>query len=233
MRDITILFIEDNQEIQESVSLIFEILWPQARLIQAYRGSEGVNLVKSEKPDIVILDLGLPDIDGLKALKEIRSYTNVPVIILTVRGEESDKIRGLELGADDYIVKPFGHKELLSRIHIVLGRDNARANSESVHSAIVPRSTIDLESGIVTKPDRQVKLSPTELSLLKYLASREGHLVSDIDILTRIWGEEYADGSEFLHAYIVRLREKVEDDPLNPKMIVQQDDKYKLEMRVA
>ena len=233
MRDITILFIEDNQEIQESVSLIFEILWPQARLIQAYRGSEGVNLVKSEKPDIVILDLGLPDIDGLKALKEIRSYTNVPVIILTVRGEESDKIRGLELGADDYIVKPFGHKELLSRIHIVLGRDNARANSEPVHSAIVPRSTIDLESGIVTKPDRQVKLSPTELSLLKYLASREGHLVSDIDILTRIWGEEYADGSEFLHAYIVRLREKVEDDPLNPKMIVQQDDKYKLEMRVA
>ncbi len=228
MQNIVILFIEDNAEIQESVSLIFEIHWPQARLIQAYRGREGADLAKSEKPDVIILDLGLPDIDGLKVLKEIRNYSDVPIIILTVRGEELDKIRGLELGADDYIVKPFGHKELLARIQIVLGRDFTGPETEPVRATISPRTTIDFESGIVTRPDKQVKLSPTELSLLKYLASQEGRSVNDTQILTKIWGEEYADGSEFLHAYILRLREKLEEDPVNPTMILQENDSYKL-----
>ena len=233
MQNIAILFVEDNPEIQESVSLIFEIHWPQARLIQAYRGREGVDLAKSEKPDIVILDLGLPDLDGLKVLKEIRSYSNVPVIILTVRGEELDKIRGLELGADDYIVKPFGHKELLARINAVLGRDVAVAEPQSATAPVSPRTTIDFESGIVSRPDKQVRLSPTELSLLKYLSSQDGRSVSDTEILTKIWGEEYADGSEFLNAYILRLREKLEDDSAHPTIILQENNSYKLVRQVT
>lgn len=233
MDNITILFIEDNSEIQESVRLIFEIHWPQARLIQAFRGREGIDLARSENPDIVILDLGLPDIDGLKVLREIRNFSSVPVIILTVRGAELDKIRGLELGADDYIVKPFGHKELLARINSVMGRRVVDTDRhESTTEPLRPKTSIDLESGVVTRPDRQVKLSPTELTLLKFLASLDGKPVSNREILARVWGEEYADGIEFLEAYIKRIREKIEEDPEKPAIIISENGGYLLSRNV-
>ena len=228
-KPIVILLIEDNEDIQEAAHLIFELYWPRAKVIQAYHGTEGVSLMKSESPDLVILDLGLPDIDGMRVLREIRYFSDVPVIILTVRGEESDKVRGLELGADDYIVKPFGHRELLARIETVMQRRKIvvpEVISPPAHPT-VSRLVIDFSVGTVLKDTRPVKLTATELNLLKHLVSHADNLLSDEDILAKIWGDDYIDCSEYLEAYIRTLREKLEDDPGRPIIIVKEGKGYK------
>jgi DNA-binding response OmpR family regulator len=224
---IKILLVEDNADIQEAVHLIFDLHWPEAKLSQAFTGAESLSLVNSVFPDLVMLDLGLPDIDGMKVLREIRSSNDVPIIILTVRGEEMDKVRGLELGADDYIVKPFNHRELLARIKAVMGRRRSMAGKDL--AAVAPRSIVkvELSSGTVTKDDRPIKLTGTEFNLLKYLAEQGGSVLTDEDILRKIWGEEYIDCSEYLEAYIRRLREKLEDDPYRPKMLLREDGGYR------
>jgi DNA-binding response OmpR family regulator len=224
---IKIVVVEDNEDIQDAAHLIFELHWPEAKLSQAYTGSEGLSLMKSVDPDLVVLDLGLPDIDGMKVLKDIRNSSDVPVIILTVRGEETDKVRGLELGADDFIVKPFSHKELLARIRAVMNRRKATTPdlpAVPVHASDVK---IDLEEGTVTKDGKPVKLTGTEFNLLKYLYAQGGTSLADEDILRQIWGEEYTDCSEYLEAYIRRLREKLEDDPFRPRMLLREKNGYR------
>lgn len=223
-----ILLIEDNADIQEAASLIFELHLPQAKIIQAFTGADGITFMRTESPDLVILDLGLPDIDGMKVLKEIRSFSDIPVMILTVRGGEMDKIRGLELGADDYIVKPFSHKELLARIQVVLQRRRQKAmGKDTKQKADVSRVNIDLATGTVSKDGKPIKLAGTELALLKYLASQDDKVIPEIDILAKIWGEEYTDCAEYLQTYIRRLRDKLEDEPEHPKIIVKEGKGYK------
>lgn len=117
-----VLVVEDSPDIVDMISLCFELRWPEAKVVSTAEGNKGINMVRTENPDLVILDLGLPDIDGFEVLKNVRTFSNVPVIIVTVRGDEVDKVRGLELGADDYITKPFSHIELLARIQAVLRR---------------------------------------------------------------------------------------------------------------
>jgi len=229
LRDpIKVLLIEDNIDIQDAAALIFELHWPQAELVQAYRGEDGLLLLKSELPGIVILDLGLPDMDGMKVLKEIRLQGDVPVIILTVRGEETDKVRGLELGADDYIVKPFAHKELLARVETVLHRRKTHADraTASTAPAVVNRLLVDFSSGTVTKGERSIRLTSTEFSLLKYLVSHAGHVLSDEGILAEVWGDDYIDCSEYLDVYVRRLRDKLEDNPRNPRIIIKENNGY-------
>jgi len=237
---VKILLIEDNADIREVTCLIFEIHWPEARIIQAVKGSEGLALMKTEVPDLVLLDLGLPDMDGMRVLKEIRGYSDIPVVILTVRGEETDKVRGLEMGADDYIVKPFSHKELLARIKAVL---HHRQKTSSVakkqdytgqpdlltvrKKSAVNRIVIDFTKEAVYKDGNIVKLTGTELNLLKHLAAAPGQAISANNILTRVWGEEYVDSTDHLQEYIRRLRGKLEDDPGNPKILLKEDDGYK------
>lgn len=237
---VKILLIEDNADIREITCLIFEIHWPEAKIVQAVKGSEGLAMMKSEKPDLVLLDLGLPDMDGMRVLKEIRSYADIPVVILTVRGEEMDKVRGLEMGADDYIVKPFSHKELLARIKAVLHHrqktppavkkqdyagqpDSLGARKKTTANRLV----IDFSKDVVYKDGNTVKLTGTELNLLKYLASASGQVISANNILTRVWGPEYVDSTAHLQEYIRRLREKLEDDPANPKILLEEDDGFK------
>jgi len=227
-RKIRILLIEDNQDIQEAVGLIFDVHWPQVELLRALTGLEGIAMMRSESPDLAILDLGLPDIDGLKVLREIRSFSNAPVIILTVRSEQMDKIRGLELGADDFIVKPFAHKELLARIKSVLSRTSRVVLEQTEQQPVLPKTVIDFNTGEVIKGEQRFRLGRTELSLLKYLASNNSQVVSDSQILITIWGEEYADCVEYLQAFIRSLREKLEDDPDNPQLIITETDGYKL-----
>ena len=224
---IKILLVEDNADIQEAAYLIFDLHWPQARLIQAFNGAEGLALMKSRPPDLVILDLGLPDIDGMKVLKEIRSFSDVPVIILTVRGEEMDKVRGLELGADDFIVKPFSHKELLARIGAVMSRRKSNITGETPGSTPSSTLKIDFSTGTVMRDDNPVKLTGTEFSLLTYLAANDGRVLPDEDILVKIWGDEYADCSEYLEAYVRSLRGKLEDDPYRPKILLREDKGYR------
>jgi len=221
-QSIKILLIEDNAEIQETVFLVFEFHWPEAKIIQALDGRQGIELAQSGSPDIVILDLGLPDIDGLKVLKEIRAFSQVPVIIFTVRGEGMDKIRGFELGADDYIVKPFSPKEIIARVHAILLRSGKiEEKVETVKQAQASKNLlIDFNSGTVIRGDKKYKLTNTELNLLKYLELNYNRVLTDNDILTKVWGNEYVDCTESLHTYIDGLRQKLEDDPANPKIIL-------------
>ena len=232
IRRVTILVIEDSAEIQEATSLIFELHCPDAIIVRAYKGGEGIDKVRSEYPNIVLLDLGLPDMDGLRVLKEIRDFSNVPVIILTVRGEEMDKVRGLEMGADDYVVKPFAHKELLARMKAVLDRRGNYAggvkNEEDDTLYVQDHVKIDVETGLVTRNDKPVKLTSTERSLLKYLTDQRGNTISEREILAHIWGEEYSDCDEYLQVYVKRLREKLEANPARPRIIVKDADGYRI-----
>jgi two-component system KDP operon response regulator KdpE len=198
------LIIEDDPQIVESVSLCFELKWPEAEFISSLDGEGGVELTKKENPDIVILDLGLPDIDGFEVLRRIRSFSDVPVIILTVRKEEADRIEGLELGADDYITKPFSPGELMARVKVVLRR-----------------------SGRVTLQGREIKLTPTEFRLLYFMAQHDGEVLSSGSLLGEIWGEAYLDSPQYLEVCIQRMRSKLESDPSHPKMILDGEGGYR------
>ena len=237
---VKILLIEDNADIREITCLIFEIHWPEAQIIQAVRGADGLALMKLELPELVLLDLGLPDMDGMRVLKQIRSYSAVPVILLTVRGEEMDKVRGLEMGADDYIVKPFSHTELLARIKSVLHYGDKtspditkqdydfRPDSIEVRKkTAVDRLIIDFTKDAVYKDGERVKLTSTEFNLIKYLASATGQVISANNILSSIWGEEYVGSIAHLQEYMLRLGGKLEDDPGNPEILLKEDAGYK------
>jgi two-component system KDP operon response regulator KdpE len=200
-------------------------------------GMEGIRKAESEKPDLIILDLSLPDIDGLRVLKEVRDFSDVPIIISTVRSEEMDKIRGLELGADDFIVKPFTHKELIPRIKSVLTRSQSvikehkpqKAEYRAEESDIVSEYSIDFSQRAVYKEGRQIKITPTESSILRCLSDNKGDFVTSQEILTNIWGEEYTDCKDYLAIHIERLRVKIEDDPNIPKIIIDDgENSYKI-----
>ncbi len=221
-QSVKILLIEDNAEIQESVCLIFELRWPEARIIQAFDGSQGIASLKSGLPDLVMLDLGLPDMDGLKVLKEIRAVSQVPVIIFTVRGEGMDKIRGFELGADDYIVKPFSPKEIIARVNAILQRSGKIADEIEPVKRVkaAQKVSINYDSGTVSRGDKRFKLTNTETNLLRYMELNYNRVLTANDILAKVWGNEYVDCTESLQGYIDGLRQKLEDDPANPRIIL-------------
>ena len=215
-----VLIIEDSPDITETISLCFELRWPGAKIISTTEGKKGITLAETESPDVIILDLGLPDIDGLEVLKEIRSFSDVPIIIVTVRSDEIDRVKGLELGADDYLTKPFSHMELLARIKAVLRRTRMpelKTNEGSFHSS---RLNIDFATRTVTVDGKPVKLTPTEYDLLRYLVMNEGTVLTHRALLEKVWGEEYTDSPEYLKVYAQRLRNKLEEDPSNPKLII-------------
>lgn len=214
------LIIEDAPDIIETISLCFELRWPEVKVIATAKGNEGLTLVETESPDVVILDLGLPDVDGFEVLKDIRSFSNVPIIIVTVRGDEIDKVRGLELGADDYITKPFSHMELLARIQAVLRRTHLPEFRVAEKPFYSPGLTIDFASRTVTANGQAVNLTPTEYDLLRYLVLNEGTVLTHRALLERVWGEEYTDAPEYLKVYIQRLRNKLEADSANPQLLI-------------
>ena len=212
-----VLIIEDDREIVEVISLAFQIRWPEVKLVSTHLGEKGVGLVESEKPDVVILDLGLPDISGYDVLKEIRAFSTVPILILTVRGEEVDVVRGLEWGADDYMVKPFRQLELLSRIRAL----TRRAGPPDEETPLVcgelsfNPATRQLSSG-----QREIELTRTEGTILHQLMKNAGRVVTHSTLAEAVWGEEYPDATNALKVYILRLRQKLEADPGQPKLIL-------------
>jgi len=214
------LIIEDAPDIIETISLCFELRWPEVEVISTAEGNKGLTLAETESPDIIILDLGLPDSDGFEVLKNIRSFSNVPIIIVTVRGDEMDRVKGLEMGADDYITKPFSHLELLARMKAVLRRTSKpelKAHEGHFHS---PRLTIDFATRAVTVHGQPIRLTPTEYNLLHYLVLNEGTVLTHWALLEKCWGEEYTDSPEYLKVYIQRLRNKLEADPGNPQLLI-------------
>ena len=214
-----ILVIEDNLQIIEAISLCFELRWPEVGIASATNGNNGVEMVEVESPDAVILDLGLPDIGGFTVLRDIRRFSDVPIIILTVRGDETDMVKGLELGADDYVVKPFNHAELLARVKAVLRRTTMPQLKDAEQIVVSPELKIDFATPCVYRRDEAVKLTPIESNLLYQLVRNQGRTLSHRYLLERIWGDEYSDATEYLKVYIQRLRNKLEHDPSQPEIL--------------
>jgi two-component system KDP operon response regulator KdpE len=214
-----ILVIEDNPQIVEAISLCFQLRCPEVSVVSATNGNTGIEMVETESPDMVIIDLGLPDIDGFDVLREIRSFSDVPAIILSVRGGEMDKVRGLELGADDYMVKPFNHAELLARVKAVLRRTTMPQLKDAEEVVISSELKIDFASSCLYRKGQTAKLTPNESSLLYHLVRNGGKTLSHRYLLERIWGEEHSDATEYLKVYVQRLRKKLEDDPSQPQML--------------
>ncbi|MFC2036134.1 response regulator transcription factor [Chloroflexota bacterium] len=219
-----VLLIEDSTEIVDIVAATLKLRWPEVEFISGLLGKEGLDLVKKELPDIVVLDLGLPDLDGFQVLRSIREFTDLPVVILTVRGEETDKIQGLELGADDYMTKPFSPGEFLARLRALLRRSQITKTTASDDGKLPSPSTrgklrIDFTSQEVSVDDKFLKLSPREYDLLYLLATNEGKVVPNQTLLERVFPEN-KDNIKFLEVYIKKLREKLEMNPDSPETII-------------
>jgi two-component system response regulator VicR len=211
-----VLLIEDDREIIDAISLAFQIRWPEAELVSTRLGQKGVDLVESEAPDIVILDLGLPDISGFEVLQQFRRFSNVPTIILTVRSDEVDIVKGLEWGADDYIVKPFRQLEFLARVKALIRRQNY-PEQETITSGPL---RLETATGQLHSDGKEIALTTTEGLILTHLMRNAGHVVTHSSLAEAVWGEDYPGSVDSLKVHIRRLREKIEPDPSNPRFIL-------------
>jgi two-component system KDP operon response regulator KdpE len=212
-----ILVIDDELQILRAMQTI--LVEKGFRVTTASRGEEGLTLAATSEPDIVILDLGLPDMDGVEVCSLLREWTQIPIIILSVRDSERDKVAALDKGADDYLTKPFGIEELLARVRVAL-RHSARM--QGVQSSVVRAGsiTIDLAWHSVKRDGEDVKLTATEYKLLAYLAANHRRVLTHRSILTNVWGPEDADHTEYLRVYMRQLRKKLENDPEQPQFII-------------
>lgn len=212
-----VLVIEDDPDIVGVISLAFQIRWPDAELVSSHLGEKGIEMVETENPDVVILDLGLPDISGFDVLKQIRLFSDVPILILTVRADETDIVRGLEWGAEDYMVKPFRQMELLSRIKALTRRRGALTEERPLVCGQLhyEPSTRQLRQG-----EKDINLTRTEGSILYYLMKNAGQIITYDKLAESVWGENYPDATESLKVHIRRLRMKIEADSNNPVIIL-------------
>ena len=190
------------------------------RVLEAYRGEPVLELVRTQLPDLVLLDVMLPDLDGFEVLRMLREVSNVPVIMLTAKGEEADRVRGLELGADDYITKPFSPRELVSRVRAVLRRVDMVMGAPEDIVEVDERLKIDFNRREVWVDGKLVNLRPTEYRMLYHLVKNAGWVLTHEQILTRVWGYEYRDEPHYVRLYINYLRKKLEEDPQHPKYIL-------------
>ena len=187
----------------------------------ASNGLEGVERVKDYKPDLVILDINMPGMDGFEVCSYIRQFSDAAIIMLTASGHEGDKIRALDMGADDYLTKPFGIGELMARVRAVMRRASQAETRGGRQEALSSGDLrVDFEHRRVTVKGKPVKLTPTEYSLLEQLVTRPDVVVTHRELLSNVWGAEYRDETEYLRVYIGRLRRKLEDDPANPTSLL-------------
>jgi two-component system, OmpR family, KDP operon response regulator KdpE len=182
----------------------------------AENGKEALTLLPSWQPDALVLDLVMPDVDGLEVLRQTRTWSDLPVLVLSARGQERDKVQALDLGADDYLTKPFGMDELLARVRAILRR---RGESQ-VTTLAFGDIEFDLAKHVVTKAGEEVHLTPTEFDLLRVLGVNAGKVITHRQLLERVWGAYAAENSQQLRVYINYLRRKLEDDPARPRWIV-------------
>jgi two-component system KDP operon response regulator KdpE len=214
-----ILVVDDVPDVVESVRLGFMLQWRDVEVLGAATADEALDLVEREHPDIVLLDVGLPGLDGFGALTEIRRFSDVPVVMLTARDDAMAKVKGLELGADDYVTKPFNHLELMARVRAVLRRHDMPAPTSRAPSF----RALDLELDFAKQEARlrgePLDLTPTEYKLLYHLIRNAGHVLQHGTLLAKVWGREYVDEVDYLRVYIRRLRDKLGDDPDHPRYI--------------
>lgn len=212
-----ILVIDDEPQILRALRTILEA--KRFRVSVANTGEEGLALAAGTEPDVIILDLGLPDIDGVEICAHLREWTQTPIIILSVRDAEKDKVLALDQGADDYLVKPFGIEELLARIRVALRHS---AHLQGAPTAIIHRGDleIDLVRRVVMRAGEELNLTATEFELLAYLASHAGRVLTHRNLLEKVWGPEYTENVEYLRVYISQLRKKIEREPRQPQILL-------------
>jgi two-component system KDP operon response regulator KdpE len=214
---LTVLLVDDEPQVRRF--LRNSLISTEYKLFEAGTGAEGLAAAAAQKPDVILLDLGLPDIDGVEVTRRLREWTTTPIIILSARGLELDKVAALDAGADDYLTKPFGLPELLARIRV------ARRHAEQLgdkKEAIFTLGDlrIDFVSRVVTLGAAEVRLTPIEYKLLTTLARKKGRVLTYQQLLKEVWGPRYATQKQYLHVYMGHLRGKLESDPARPRFLV-------------
>jgi len=189
------------------------------RLLEAERGSEGIQLASSHNPEVILLDLGLPDGDGIEVTRRLREWTRVPIIVISARGKEDDKVAALDAGADDYLTKPFGMNELLARIRVAL-RHARQASGPEEQEIEVGGLRVDLVRRLVTVDGEEVHLTPIEYRLLAYLAQNLGRVLTHRQILQEVWGPGRGDQAHYVRVQMAELRKKIEADPARPRLLL-------------
>jgi two-component system KDP operon response regulator KdpE len=211
-----ILVVDDEPKIRMFIRANLE-----ARGYEVYMATDGIEAVEtaaSVLPDVIVLDVNMPRMDGIEACRQIREWTNTPIIILSVREDEKDKVRALDEGADDYITKPFGIEELLARIRVALRHTVSVTPDAPVLT--IGDLEVDLSKHLVKRRGQIIQLTRTEYELLAYLVSNCGKLLTHRELLHNVWGSEYGEEIEYVRTFITQLRRKIEDDPSNPRFIV-------------
>jgi two-component system KDP operon response regulator KdpE len=214
-----ILVIDDEPDVIESVRLGFTLQWREVDVIGAAMGEQGLDAVENEHPDLVLLDIGLPDVDGFEVLRQIRAFSDVPVVMLTAHDDSMDKVKGLELGADDYVTKPFNHLELMARVKAVLRRLEMPAPSSRAPSFRSGDLEVDFARQEARLEGERLDLTPTEYKLLYHLVRNAGHILPHGTLLAKVWGRDYVDEVDYIRVYVRRLREKLGDEPDHPRYI--------------
>jgi two-component system KDP operon response regulator KdpE len=212
---LSVLIVDDEQSIRRFLRVSLES--QKYTIIEASTGQEALTKMVSEKPEIVVLDLGLPDMDGVEVTRLIRQWSQIPIIILSVRNSDKDKIAALDAGADDYLSKPFSVGELLARLRVA-SRRLSQPGNEPLFS--YDQLKVDLSRRVVTIDDRSIQLTPNEYDILKTLVVNAGRVLTHQQLLREVWGIEYADELHMLHVNISNLRRKIEPDPSRPRFIV-------------
>jgi two-component system KDP operon response regulator KdpE len=214
-----ILVVDDEPDVVESIRIGFALHWREIDVIGAATGETALDAVEQERPDIVLLDIGLPDIDGYEVVTRIREFSEVPVVMLTARDGSMDIVKGLEAGADDYVTKPFNHLELMARVRALLRRMTMPVPTSKAPSFQWLELEVDFAKQEARVHGRRLDLTPTEYKLLYHLVRNQGHVLQHSTLLAKVWGREYVDEVDYLRVYVKRLREKLGDDPAAPQYI--------------
>jgi two-component system KDP operon response regulator KdpE len=210
-----VLVVDDEPQIRRALAINLRARGYQVDL--AATGEEALNAVADQPPDVVVLDLGLPGISGLQVIQGLRGWTRVPIIVLSVREREADKVAALDAGADDYVTKPFGINELLARLRAAVRR--ATPTNEQTPVVQTPDFRVDLAAKQVTRNDREVRLTPTEWQLVELLVRHPGRLVSQRQLLQEVWGPTYREETNYLRIFIAQIRRKLEPEPTPPPLL--------------
>ena len=213
-----ILVVDDEERMVRFIRLNLE--HDGFQVSEAFNGKEAIQKIRDVTPDLILLDVMMPDIDGFEVLETVREVSQVPVIMLTAKGEEDDRVRGLELGADDYVTKPFSPRELVSRVKAVLRRTEGASGSMHGLIEVDDRLKIDFDRREIWLEGKLVKLRPTEYRMLYHLVQNAGWVVTHDQLLTKVWGYEYRDEPHYVRLYINYLRQKLEANPSDPKYIL-------------
>jgi two-component system KDP operon response regulator KdpE len=214
----SILLIEDEPQMRRFLRVTLQA--HGYRLIEASSGQAGLTEGTTRNPDVILLDLGLPDMDGIEIVKRFREWSEVPIIVISAREQEEDKVKALDSGADDYLTKPFGAGELLARIRVALRHSAMQSAGQRDPLFVADELKVDLASRQVFIKDEEIHLTPIEYRLLAVLIRHAGKVVTHRQLLMEVWGPVYTDHQQYLHVHMAQLRKKVESDPARPRLLI-------------